>query len=339
MKTTIVDVAKHANVSVATVSRVVNGNYAVSAKTKLKVEKAIQELDFIPNLQASEIKKQKTKTIGVIVPSVENMFFPEVINGIEQYLMEESYSLILCFSKNSKEKEQECVRNLLSRNVAGIIIADVSTVNVESGFYDKLADRIPLVFINGDANRGDFSYVMCDERDGALKVMNALKDHGHQDIYFIRGGNSYSYDVKERAYRNFLEDQGDSEKINVVYVGEGNSSQVIDITYKIMLEKLRQKECSAAFCCNDLMAIGVLKACKEIGIRVPQEFSIIGFDNIILSTLIEPKLTTVDQNMFQLGNQAARLILENIKEVRIIHKKVVLNANMVMRETLASREG
>ncbi|MEG0736789.1 MAG: LacI family DNA-binding transcriptional regulator, partial [Longicatena sp.] len=112
MKITIVDVAKKANVSVATVSRVINDNYPVNSKTKAKVQKVIKELNFIPNLQAREVKKRKTKTIGVIVPSVENMFFPEVINGIEQHLMQKSYSLLLSFSKNSEEKEQECVRNL-----------------------------------------------------------------------------------------------------------------------------------------------------------------------------------------------------------------------------------
>ncbi|MEG0274447.1 MAG: substrate-binding domain-containing protein, partial [Longicatena sp.] len=93
------------------------------------------------------------------------------------------------------------------------------------------------------------------------------------------------------------------------------------------------------FCCNDLMAIGVLNACKEVGVSVPDEFSIIGFDNIILSKLVEPKLTTIDQNMYELGNQAAKLILETIKEEQSISKKVVLNATFVPRETLAEKKG
>lgn len=339
MKITIVDVAKKANVSVATVSRVINDNYPVNSKTKAKVQKVIKELNFIPNLQAREVKKRKTKTIGVIVPSVENMFFPEVINGIEQHLMQKSYSLLLSFSKNSEEKEQECVRNLLSRNVAGMIVADVNTTNVESGFYDDLVQSTPIVFINGESSREGFSHVLCDERDGANKALQSLWDKGHRDIYFVRGGSSYSYDVKEQAYRDFLRLQDEDVNEHIVYVGEGNSNQVIDVTCKLMVEKIRQEGCSAAFCCNDLMAIGVLNACKEIGVSVPDEFSIIGFDNIILSKLVEPKLTTIDQNMYELGNQAAKLILETIKEEQSISKKVVLNATFVPRETLAEKKG
>lgn len=339
MKITIVDVAKRANVSVATVSRVMNNNYPVSSKTKANVQKVIKELNFIPNLQASEVKKRKTKTIGVIVPSVENMFFPEVINGIEQYLIQKSYTLLLSFSKNNIEKEQECVRNLLSRNVAGMIVADVNTTNVESGFYDDLGKSTPIIFINGECDKEGFSHVLCDERDGAMKALHALWEKGHRDIYFIRGGSSYSYDVKESAYKEFLRNNNQSSKEHIVYVGEGNSNQVIDVTHSIMSEKIRKEGCSAAFCCNDLMAIGVLNACKEANINVPEAFSIIGFDNIILSKLVDPKITTIDQNMFELGNQAAKLVLETIHEEQHISKKIVLNATFVPRETLAQKKG
>lgn len=339
MKITIVDVAKKAEVSVATVSRVINDNYPVNSKTKAKVQKVIKELNFIPNLQASEVKKRKTKTIGVIVPSVDNMFFPEVINGIEQYLIQESYSLLLSFSKNSKAQEQECVRNLLSRNVAGMIIADVNTTNVESGFYDDLSKTTPIIFINGVSSREGFSHVLCDEGDGARKALNALWECGHRDIYFIRGENSYSYDVKEKAYKDFLCEKDGDPKQHILCVGEGNSSQVIDVTHKLMLERLKSTQGSAAFCCNDLMAVGVLNACKEVGIKVPDDFSIIGFDNIILSKLVSPKITTIDQNTFELGKQAAKLILELIDENQAIRKKVVLNATFVPRETLAEKKG
>ncbi|MEG1733275.1 MAG: LacI family DNA-binding transcriptional regulator [Longicatena sp.] len=337
MKVTIVDVAKQANVSIATVSRVLNNNYPVNVKTRARVQKAIDELHFIPNMQAREIKKRKSKTIGIIVPSVDNMFFPEVINGVEQYLMEHSYSLLVSFSKNSKEKEQENVRNLMSRNVAGIIIADANTENVESGFYEEFSKNTPITFINGDASHEEFSYVLCDESDGANKALHALWNKGHHDIYFVRGDNSYSYDVKEQAYRAFLAQQKEHVEPHIVYVGEGNHSKVIDMTCKKMVEHLRNEKYSAAFCCNDLMALGVLDACKEVGIKVPEEFSVIGFDNIILSRFVQPKLTTVDQNMYQLGINAAQLLLENIKAEKKLNKKVVLCAKLIERETLAER--
>lgn len=337
MKCTIVDVAKQANVSVATVSRVINGNYPVSTKTKLHVQKVIEELHFIPNMQAREIKKRTSNTIGVVVPSVDNMFFPEVIHGIEQYLMQESYSLMLSFSKNSKEQEQECVLNLLSRNVAGIIVADAHPKNVEEGFYEQYSEHTPITFINGNTSLQDVSYVICDEQAGAKLALETLWEHGHRDIYFVRGEHSYSYDVKEEIYHQFLKEH--QAICHIVNVGEGNGHQVMDVSKQIMLDKLKHHTCSAAFCCNDLMAIGVLHACKEQGINVSEDFSIIGFDNTLLATLVEPKLTTVDQNMYQLGYQAAMVTMEHIQSKEGIHKKVVLPATLVNRDTLGYKKG
>ena len=134
MKITIVDVAKKANVSVATVSRVMNGNYPVKAETKKRVLEVVEELNYIPNMQARELTQQKSATIGVVVPSINNMFFPEVINGIESSLKLNSLSLILACSNNDAEEEKLCVNNLLSRNVSGIIVIDPNTDNIKSKF-------------------------------------------------------------------------------------------------------------------------------------------------------------------------------------------------------------
>lgn len=334
MKVTIVEVAKQAGVSVATVSRVINNNYPVNAKTKAKVLKVIEELNYVPNIQAQEVKKRRSKTIGVIVPGVDNMYFSEVVHGIEQQLMKRSYSLMLTFSKNNKEKEQDCVRNLIGRNVAGIVIADADTSNVGSGFFKEYAKNTPFVFINGDPSQSEFSFVMSDEEKGTLDALHYLWDHGHEHVYFVRGDNSYSYDIKEKTYRAFYEHKGVNVERNVICVGEGNSSDVIGYTTKKFASLLLSNQCSAAFCCNDLMALGVLNACKENAISVPKDFSLIGFDNVILSKYTEPKLTTVDQHMHELGVNAAQLVLESISMESGLHKKVVLNTTLIKRETV-----
>lgn len=334
MKVTIVEVAKLAEVSVATVSRVINDNYPVNKKTKARVLKAIDELKFVPNVQAQEVKRRKSKTIGVIVPSVDNMYFPEVVHGIERELMNSSYSLLITFSKNNKEKEQDCVRNLIGRNVAGIIIVDASTANVDNHFFEEFVKNTPIVFINGDPSQNDFSFVMSDEEKGTIEALTYLWECGHHHVFFVRGDNSYSYDIKEQTYREFYREKEVNIDGNIISVGEGNSSDVIEFTTDKFMDLLATKKCSAAFCCNDLMALGVVNACKKSAVLIPREFSVIGFDNVILSKYTDPKLTTVDQHMHQLGVNAAQLVLENISTVSNLNKKIVLNTSLIKRETV-----
>lgn len=337
MKVTIVEVAKAAKVSVATVSRVMNGNYPVSEKTREKVMKAIEDLNFIPNLQARELNQKVSSTIGVIVPSVENMYFPEIITGIEKYLKRMNYSMLLTCSKNSKEREIECVNDLLARNVAGIIIADPDNKNVVSAFYDMIAKRIPIIFINGDIRHTEFSHVCSDEENGARIALQYLVDHNHQDIVFIRGENSYSYDVKHRVFNYYMKELGKDSDDYTIVVKNGNNVSVIDDTEAACIEQLPKKKYTAIFAVNDLMAIGAMNACKKLGKRIPQDVSVIGFDNILLSKYVEPKLTTVDQNTFLLGYNSAQLLIEKINAHDMYSKKIILNTTLIERETVANK--
>lgn len=334
MKVTIVEVAKAAKVSVATVSRVMNGNYPVSEKTRIKVMKAIEDLNFIPNLQARELNQKVSSTIGVIVPSVENMYFPEIITGIEKYLKKKNYSMLLTCSKNSKEQEIECVNDLLARNVAGIIIADPNNKNVVSAFYDMLTKRIPIIFINGDLRHTEFSHVCSDEENGAWMALRYLLDYHHQDIAFIRGENSYSYDIKEKVFIRCMKELGKNPEEYTIVVKNGNNVSVIDDTESQVLEALSKKKYTAIFAVNDLMAIGAMNACKKLGLRIPQDVSVIGFDNILMSKYVEPKLTTVDQNTFLLGYNSAQLLIEKINSQDTYSKKIILNTTLSERETV-----
>lgn len=339
MKVTIVEVAKAAQVSVATVSRVMNGNYPVSERTREKVMKAIEDLNFIPNLQARELNQKVSSTIGVIVPSVENMFFSELITGIETYLKKMNYSMLLSCSKNSKEKEVECVNDLLARNVAGIIIADPNNKTVVSAFYDMISKRIPIVFINGNIHHTQFFHVCSDEEGGTWNALQYLLEHHHEEIGFIRGENSYSYDVKQKVFdRRMLELGKNSEEYTII-VNNGNNVSVIDETEEVCVDILTKKKFTALFAANDLMAIGAINACKKIGLRVPQDVSVIGFDNILLSRYVDPKLTTVDQNTFLLGYNSAQLLIEKINSKDAYNKKIILNTTLVERDTVCDRLG
>ncbi len=192
MKSTIVDVAKAANVSVATVSRVINGNYPVKKETKELVLKVIDELNYTPNTQARDLIKQQSSTIGVVVPSISNMYFTEVVNGIEKYFESTQYSIFLCITNHDKDKEIKRINELISRNVAGIIVIDPNIGNSKLNFFDEIAKNVPIVFVNGYMHSQNISLVSNDQENGARLAMDYLINNNHKDILFIRGNNSYS---------------------------------------------------------------------------------------------------------------------------------------------------
>ncbi|WP_315069775.1 LacI family DNA-binding transcriptional regulator [uncultured Clostridium sp.] len=336
MKLTIADVAKKANVSVATVSRVMNGNYPVKEETKKRVLEVIEELKYIPNMQARELTRQKSSTIGVVVPSINNMFFPEVINGIQNILKLNSQSLVLVCSENNKKEEQTCINNLLSRNVSGIIVIDPNTENIKSKFYNNISKQTPIVFVNGHSVSANISSVSNDEAMGASMALNHLLENNHKDILFVRGKDSYSYDIKEKVYKETMTALNNFKSENIINIGNGNSSETVDNTLNMFIDVLKTSSATAIFACNDLMAVGVLNACKKLNLEVPAKLSIIGFDNIDLSKFVEPKLTTIDQNMFLLGTNAATLLLEKIDSNNSLSKRIILINSLIERDTVNS---
>ncbi|MSR91054.1 LacI family DNA-binding transcriptional regulator [Inconstantimicrobium porci] len=333
MTLTIVDVAKEAGVSSATVSRVMNGNYPVKEETRKKVLQAIEKLKFIPNMQARELTMKQSTIIGVIVPSINNMFFPEVVNGIEKQLKEYDYSFILSCTCDNSSEEKRCINNFLSRNVAGIIVVDPSTENIEDKFYDNISGFMPIVFINGYSNVKNVSSVSNDEAEGASAAIDYLIDKGRKNILFVRGDGSYSYDIKEKVYIDKMNSIDSFNEDNIINIGSGNGTETVDNTEKILKEVLAIRKVDAVFCCNDLMACGVLNACNSLNIKIKDDVSIIGFDNIDLSRFVSPKLTTMDQNMDLLGINAAMLLVEKINCDNQYSKKVLLDNKMVIRET------
>ncbi len=328
---TIVDVAKVAGVSVATVSRVVNGNYPVKPETRERVREAIAELHYVPNVQARELNTRKSSTIGVVVPGLYNMFFAEVIDGIEESVRKDDFSLLLNCAKNDPQQEMNCIKTLVSRNVSGIIVISPNTVNIRENFYRELVKRIPLVFINGYHLIRGVSYVANDEKLGSRQALDYLYSLNHRRIMFVRGTNSDSYSIKEEEYRQWMKEKKLVANSCVINIGEGNSIDTVDSTMNKLLTELPLYEPTAIFCCNDLMGVGAINACKRLGKKVPEDISVMGYDNISLSRLVEPKLTTMDQNMFQLGSNAASLLIEKIQGGQ--SKRITLDNVLIKRDS------
>ena len=335
--TAIIDVAKKAQVSVATVSRVVNGNYPVKDSTRRKVLEAIRDLKYIPNIQARELNTQRSSIIGIIVPSLFNTFFAEVVNGIESFTASSGYSLLLTYTKDNPISEKRCMNELLMRNVSGIINISPNTEKVASDFFDQIAERMPMVFINSYVKRPAISYVNNDEQIGTKIALEYLISLGHKNICFIRGDRSDSYEFKQNAYEEIMKKMHNFREDYILNIGAGNSIETVELTAEKVVETLQEKkEITAIFSCNDLMGIGAVNGCHRLGIKVPQDMSVMGFDNILLSNFIEPKLTTMDQNMMTLGWTAASLLMEKIANENKTSRQVVLQNTLVLRDTTAA---
>lgn len=339
MKYTIEDVARESGVSISTVSRVMNGNYPVKKETREKVEAAIEKLNYQPNPLARSLIIKKTNTIGVIVPGITNMFFTEVVYGIEKYAAKFGYDVLLSSSEGKENIERACVNKFREKLVDGIIAADPQTENMKNGFFEKITDEIPLICINGFHENVNVNFVISSEEKGANDELMYLKELGHKNIAFVRGKRSYSYDIKERIYKDHIKSTGASEII--INTAEGNSTDVVNNTEKMIMSLTGKyefkKDITAFLTCNDLMAVGVLNALRNLDIKVPDEISIAGFDNIIISEMTSPKITTVDQKMRALGETAAQNLINLIKTESKRCSNVYNDAVFIKRESCAKR--
>lgn len=330
-RTTIQEVAKEAGVSITTVSRVMNGNYPVKAATKEKVERAVKKLAYKPNLLAKSLIQNATKTIGILTPSLENLFFSEVITGIDQILRPKGYTTFLCNTEGDPEGEREMIESLKDRQVDGIVMIDPRQENGLSGYLDQISGEVPLMLINGDPSGVACNYILNDAQSGVIAALKYLREQGPGPIAFLRGKNSYSYDIKEEIYLKYC--QQEQLEPMIIRIKEGNDISTVNKATQAINDLLQDKEVSGIFACNDWMAVGALNGAKAMEVAVPDQLHIVGFDNTIISQITSPKLSTVDQQMTQLGRLAAKRILNMLEEAEPTYQKIYLETKLIIRET------
>lgn len=339
MAVTIHDIAKISGFSATTISRVLNNNYPVKKETREVIEKIIEESGYKPNEIARSLIRKTTSNIGVVVPGITNLFFPTIVEEINRVLVNEGFIISLFTTGGYPENEQDVVNNIISRNMDGIVILDPSVENLDNGFLAKVSRHTPTIIINGMTDRNDLNFISYNEETGTVEAFNYLLSLGHKDIVFIRGDKSLSYDLKERVYRNFLKEKNLSY-LKVISVGRGNTSEVVNETQKIMSDFLnKENSATAIFACNDFMAVGALNACNNIGIKVPDEMSIIGFDNTIVSSISNPMLTTVDLNMKYIGEKAAKQIMNMVKNKELNADKICFETKLIYRKSCGKNNG
>lgn len=312
-----------------------NGNYPVKDATKKKIQETIEFLNYSPNVLARGLIGSKTYTIGIIVPSLENLFFSEVIRGIDEVLIEMDYTTFICSTNEDYSIERKHILNLLDRKVDGIISISPDMKSIGK-YYEEISKTTPVIIINGEQEGYDCHFVSSDQVTGTKKAIEYLIYEGHKKIAFLRGHDIFAYNLKEKIYKELLAEKNlqlDEELI--IRIKEGNSISTVDESKKKIREVLeKRKDITAIFACNDLMAVGALNACLEIGINVPKDCRVIGFDNTLICSLTWPKLSTVEQNMKLLGITAAKKIMKLIDGGDDnFQKKIIMETSLLIRET------
>ncbi|WP_432667223.1 LacI family DNA-binding transcriptional regulator [Wukongibacter baidiensis] len=302
-------VAKQAGVSVATVSRVLNHPEAVSIKTKEKVLAVMEEMNYTPNGIARSLALNRTSTIALLIPNILNPLYPQVAKGIEDVAHQKGYNLLLCNTEEDEEKEKEYIEMLLEKRVDGFIL--ISSF-LERQDIDKIKNRNTSIVMIGSCKENiDVDIVYTDYLKGAYQATQHLIDLGYKRIAHISGPlKGMESREKLMGYERALKEI----EINTSedYIVEGDNE--IEGGYLAAKQLLQlEKPPKAIFAANDLMAIGAIDAIKDSGLKIPDDIAIVGFDNIRMSALVEPKLTTISQPVYKMGLIAARLLVDNIE--------------------------
>ena len=316
----IYDVASEARVSVFTVSAVVNQKAHVGKKLRERVEAAIQKLNYRPNLLARSLAKQKTHTIGMIVPDIANPFFPMVVRGAEDAAQKHGYNLLLCNSDDTQEKEESALELLLSKRVDGILLT--KAVNDMSPSLRQTIQemKIPIVLVMRTAPKISKDAIITDDYQGAYEAVCHLARAGRKRIGLMGGPMKVSNGkARWQGFHDALDAAG--LPYDPALVVEGDYRMESGYRGGHLLLSHRP---DGVYVANYMMTVGLLKAAEEMGLRCPEDFGLVSFDDYPWLGIFRPKLTTVELPKYQLGQEAAELLLDRIagKEGPGVQKKL-----------------
>jgi LacI family transcriptional regulator len=303
---TLKDVARLAGVNVSTASRALAGGYGVKDKTRRKVLAIAQQLNYRPNSIARGLVTGKSRTIGMLVSDIRNLFFAEFARGAEDAAYAAGYDVVLCNSDLDPEKQWAYLRSLREKRVAGILMNSVS--NFSEDQQDELARYgVPIVLLNRPAGAVQrFSTVSADNLIGGELAANYLIGLGHRIIAHLTGPRHHG-NLTARCQGFLKACQSSTAKIKpIVLYGEQTYTGGYEMTNKLLSQ---HRDVTGIFAANDTMAFGVLRALQERGLSVPGDISLLGFDNLELSGIISPPLTTINQPKYELGRAAVEILL------------------------------
>lgn len=331
-KTTIKELAKEAGVSIATVSMILNGkDQRISKSTRERVLKLAKERNYIKNTVARGLVTKKTSTLGFLMPDITNPFFPEIARGAEDRCALSRYNIIYCSTDDDPEVEQQKIELLMEKMVDGIIFTHVAGRYRSENLFDKV--HVPVVLIDRNfENPFVKGRVLIDNFQAAYDATCYLIQNGHRRIAYL-SGSKHTATGRDRfmGYKKALEDYNIKVLDEDIKEGRYRWKSGYTMTKELDLDKV-----DAIFAGNDLIAFGCYRALYEKGYKIPEDMSVVGFDNVAMSSLIEPPLTTVDQPTYQMGYQAADLLIRYIEGDACETSTIFLKANFIERQSVRS---
>ncbi|SES04909.1 transcriptional regulator, LacI family [Gracilibacillus ureilyticus] len=333
---TIYDIAKKANVSPMTVSRVINNSGNIKITTREKVEKAIKDLGYVPNSAARSLTSNKTKTLGLILTDIANPFFSKIARGAEDAAVELGYRVLIANTDEDFEKENTYIDMMLSARVDGVLIAPTSDKTIAQ--INRLKQHnIPVVLL--DRTIKDFAgdYVIGDSYEGSRKLIEHLINYGHKNIALINGPSNVST-ARDRQ-RGYLE----TLKLNDLpvhehYISEIDFKNVQSGDAKNIIQHLmnhnKEKRPTAIFAANNFIAISVIQALKELGFHVPQDISVVCFDEVEPVVYFDPFFTVAAQPANQFGRIGVQYLVERVEEKKVEkERRIILPPDIHIRKS------
>src|SRR5437868_3469191 len=304
-------IARAANVSIATVSRTINHIPTVNPEIAKRVWEVIHQLDYFPNTQARALVSGRSKIFGLIVSEITNPFFPELIQGFEDIAVEHGYEILVSSTNHDPRRMSHCIRRMLERKVEGVAIM---TFGIEEPLLDQLAKRnVPLVFIDIGPKRPGISLLKVDYHHGIRQGVQHLATLGHRNIAFISGpARLHSAQSRLSAFSTSLEECGIAPRPEWIVEGDHTMEGGI-AAMEHLLAANAKKMPTAVMCSNDMTAIGVLHKLYRAGLRVPDDLSVIGFDDIHIAEVTIPPLTTVQMSRFELARAAVAALRAHVE--------------------------
>lgn len=332
------DIAIYAGVSEATASLVINNRKGVNQETRQKVLDAVTKLGYSPNSIARSLATKRTRTIGMVVTDIENPYFGSITRYIDEYVRKENYNLILSVTNDIPELEEKILEEFIRERVAGVVIVPVQFMKKDFSVFNQLnKHKIPYVFCTTYYPGMEADCVMADLEEGSYKLIRYLLDLGHQKILFLCSSNRDVPISKLRinGFRRALNEA----KLDI------NESRIIECRkndfyygYQSVFQQLSQDyKPDAIVAINDIMALGAIKAVKEFGLSVPNDISVAGYDDVVFSSISDPALTTVKQNIPEICSQTVDMLMDKITGKQVFKNTQALIPELIIRKSTAKK--
>ncbi|MBK5200727.1 MAG: LacI family DNA-binding transcriptional regulator [Spirochaetaceae bacterium] len=330
---TMKEVAKRAGVSVSTVSRVLANKDYIKANTRKKVEEAAKELNYRPNVMAKGLKLGRSNAIAIMIPSIDNLIFPEIVRGVEDVARSKNYVVTLCNTDEDVDKEKVYMKKLSNMGVDGMVVA---TMRADSHHITELyIDNFPVVLTSRHFDN-TIDAIIIDNYRAAYDAVKYLISRGYKNIAIALGNKELPlYANRYAGYKDALLEA--NLTFNQEYVMEEINNT--DSFYPLctnLLKKHREIDC--IFATNDIRAITCMRAIKDLGLNIPSDIGVMGFDDIKISALVEPPLTTTNQKLYEIGAKAARRLIEQIiyqkENGELLSPEIkILDTNLIIRKS------